>query len=200
MPVRLRAGPYSFGDFLELIQEDQKADLINGVIFMASPESIDHNKLLNFLLHLLDQYVQHRDLGDVVANRVAFRIGDRSGPEPDVAFISRERSKLIRRGYIDGPPDFAIEIVSPSSVDHDFETKRLLYETAGVREYWIIDPDEESATFLQLKDGKFEEVPPNNQRIESAVVPGFEIDATWLWQRPLPQTLPIVQAMIAKST
>lgn len=200
MPVSLRTGPYTFGDFLELVQEDQKADLINGVIFMASPESLEHNDAIGFLFRLLAGYVEHRGIGRVFVNRIAFRIGDKSGPEPDIGFVERARFDRFRRGYVDGPPDFAIEIVSPSSVEHDYERKRLLYETAGVGEYWIIDPDEKSAVFLALRDGRFEEKFPSDGRIASCVVPGFEIAMDWIWQQPLPPVAPILQAMIAKFT
>src|SRR5262245_42981402 len=142
MRRRVRTGAYSFGDFLELVEEHVKADLIDGNIYMASPESFDHNKVVGFLYRLVELYVEHFELGEVVVNKVAFRLAEKTGPEPDVAFVHRNRVAVIKHGYVDGPPDFAIEVVSPDSVDRDYELKREAYENAGVQEYWIIDPDE----------------------------------------------------------
>src|SRR5688572_21590787 len=98
MRSRTRPGPYTFGDFLELVHEDQKADLLDGVIHMASPESLAHNKLVGFLYRLISDFVEH--LGEVVVNRVAFRISDKGGPEPDVAFVRRDRAGIVKHGYV----------------------------------------------------------------------------------------------------
>lgn len=199
MRRRARTGAYSFGNFLELVEEHVKADLIDGNIYMASPESFDHNKVVAFLFHLVDLYVQHHRLGEVVVNKVAFRLTEKSGPEPDVAFVQQSRTAIIKHGYVDGPPDFAIEIVSPDSVDRDYELKREAYESAGVREYWIIDPDEQSAVFLEHDSQKFLERFAADNIIRSIAIPGFYVDVRWLWQRPLPATLPIIQRLIAES-
>jgi Uma2 family endonuclease len=196
MPTQTRTGPYSFGDFLELIQEDQKADLLDGAIYMASPESMDHNDLVAWLTTILRQFIEERGLGRITVNKVAFRLGARSGPEPDVAFVATDRAHLIKPGYVDGPPDLAIEIVSLESIDRDYEIKRRTYEQHGVREYWIIDPDERRATFLVRSDSGFTEAPLQAGRFHSTVLPGFNLDPNWLWQRPLPHTLPLVQQLL----
>ncbi len=198
MSIRTRAGPHSFGDFLELVAEDQKADLIDGVIYMASPENIEHNELLEWLTEILGPYVRARKLGRLTTSRVAYRLATHVAPEPDIAFVAASRLHILKGGYVDGPPDLAVEFVSPESVERDYELKRSRYEQAGVREYWIIDPDEKRATFLALgPDGKFAETPPVDSRFHSRVLPGFSLDARWFWQRPLPETLPIIQALLA---
>jgi len=202
MATQTRSGCYSFADFLELIQEDQKADLINGVIYMASPENIEHNDLVAWFDRVLGQYVECRRLGKVTVNRVAYRLSTHDAPEPDVALLRSDRFDILKGGYIDGPPDVAIEIISPESVDRDYEVKRAHYESAGVREYWIIDPDEKRATFLVLSEpvggraAAFVEARLEGTILHSRVVDGFSLDTRWLWQRPLPETFPIVQALL----
>lgn len=198
MSVRPRTGTMSFGDFLEIVGEDQKADLLDGVMFMASPESLVHNKLVGWLYRLIAEYAENRGLGDVTVNKVAFRLDARQGPEPDVAFVAAARSLVVKPGYVDGPPDLAVEVVSPDSVDRDYERKRRIYETAGVREYWIIDPDEARFTFLRLdaNSGRYVEVQPVDHIYRSAVLPGFWLDVRWLAQRPLPPILPIAQQLL----
>ena len=199
MATRTRSGPFSFGDFLELIQEDQKADLVDGVIYMASPENIDHNDLVRWLAIVLGLFIEERRLGRLTINRVAYRLSARNAPEPDLAFVRTERLGIMKKGYVDGAPDLAVEIVAPDSVTRDYEDKRRRYEEAGVGEYWIIDPDESTATFLVRAPGGFAEKPPDGQTFRSQLIPGFMIDVGWLWQRPLPPTLAIVQTMLSRA-
>lgn len=197
--TQTRTEYYTFTDFLELVQEDQKADLIDGVIYMASPENMDHNDLVLWLAGILRAFAEERKLGRVTINKVAFRLGRQAAPEPDVAFVAAERVGLIRRGYVDGPPDLAIEIVSPDSVQRDYELKRRVYDQAGVREYWIIDPDEKRAMFLLRRDAAFVEVQPTGHVFQSEVLPGFNLDVRWLWERPLPAVLATIQRTLGTS-
>lgn len=194
--MTVRTGIHTFADFLELIREDQKADLIDGVIYMASPESIDHNRLVVWLGMMLDYYAEHRDWGTVTINKVAYRLTPTTAPEPDLAFVKKERLGILRGGYVDGAPDLAVEFVSPESVDRDYQLKRAAYESAGVSEYWIIDFDERRAFFLVNSPKGFTEAPVHDHIYESSVLPGFKLDIRWLWQRPLPAKLPIIQAML----
>jgi Uma2 family endonuclease len=138
-----RTKGYTFDDFCALVKEGEKADLIEGVIYMASPDNIDANDLFVWLLRLLADIVENKDLGKVNGSRAAYRFNQANSPEPDVALIRRGRTNLVRRGFVNGPPDLAIEIVSPDSVERDYETKRDLYQDAGVQEYWIVDEVEE---------------------------------------------------------
>jgi len=200
MPTQTRPGSCSFADFLELIQEDQKADLIDGVIFMASPESVEHNDLVGWLNTLLRLFVEERCPGKVTVNRVAYRLAPKTAPEPDLAYTRAERLHIARKGYMDGPPDLAIEIVSPDSVNRDYESKRARYEEAGVQEYWIIDPDEQRATFLVRASGGFTEAQTPGHIFRSQVLPGFALDIRWLWEKPLPKTGPIITAMLAQAS
>lgn len=195
---RTKTGPLVFEDFLAMVSEDQKADLIDGVIYLASPENLGHNQLKLWLSTLLDLYNQHRQLGLVLADKFAFRLSDRTSPEPDLAFVRKDRLHLVNegRGYMDGPPDLAVEIVSPDSVDRDYEDKRQRYEEAGVREYWVINPMEQAALFLILTDDGFAETLPDHHIFQSEVLPGLALDVRWLWQRPFPSTLSIVQRLL----
>ncbi len=198
MVRRTPAGTTTFSDFLELIREDQKADLLDGVIYLASPENADHNDLLRWLTIVLGQFIEERKLGRLTLNKVAYRLSDRTAPEPDLAFVAANRLDRIKPGYVDGPPDLAVEIVSPDSVDRDYEGKRRRYEAAGVLEYWIIDPLESTATFLVREGDAFVEQVSSKHVYQSRVLEGFELDVRWLWQRPLPATMPIVRRLLGE--
>src|SRR5260370_40933457 len=120
MSGAVRLAGFTFRDFCVLVKDGRKADLLNGVIYMASPDNTDANALFMWLGGLMHLFAEARDLGQVYGSRVAFRLTDRDTPEPDSAFVRRERLHLVQRGFVQGPPDLAVEIVSPDSIDRDY--------------------------------------------------------------------------------
>lgn len=199
MATAARRATVSFEEFCVLIRPDQKADLIDGVIYMASPENIDAHRLYRWLYLVLDQFATLRDLGEIFGSRIAFRLGDLQSPEPDIAFVRKDRLHLAQKTFIDGPPDLAIEIVSPESVERDYVRKRSLYEAAGVREYWIIDEDLKKVLVLRLdRAGKFREVRKRGGIVRSPAMPGFWLRAAWLWQYPRPSGAEVLEEILPR--
>src|SRR5438105_1380459 len=124
-------GNYTFEEFCQMVPDGQKAELINGAVFMASPDNTDANRLFLWLAGIMFEFARLRDLGEVFGSRVAFRLNSHNGPEPDIAFVAKKRKGQIRRGFVLGPPDLALEIVSPESKERDYGDKRAQYEEAG---------------------------------------------------------------------
>ncbi len=188
---------YTFDDFCFLVKDGQKADLIDGVIYMASPDSIESNRLSKWLLGVTDDYAIEKDLGECFMLRVAFRLDEKNAPEPDIGFVKKSGLHLVRKGYIAGPPDASFEIVSPESIERHYYKKKDQYEKYGVREYWIIDPMEETVTLLRLnKRGKYQEVRPKDGILHSEVIEGFWLDPNWLWQSPRPRKAEILKQLL----
>jgi Uma2 family endonuclease len=89
--------------------------------------------------------------------------------------------------YLDGPADLVVEIGLPETIDQDRGAKFSEYEMAGALEYWLIDPQREQAEFHRLVDGRYQLILGGRTgRYTSAVIPGFWLEAEWLWQEPLP--------------
>ncbi|MCI0682091.1 MAG: Uma2 family endonuclease [Gemmataceae bacterium] len=178
---------YDFDEFCVLVADGRKADLIDGVIYMASPENIGHCDLRAWLLYLIRRYLKHRKIGGkLLDSRVAFRLTPRNSPEPDIGYLTPSRAHLAQRGFVDGRPDLAIEIVSPDSVARDYNEKKLQYLAAAVPEYWIIDPLTSKMTcWRRTEHGDYRRLGKGG-RVESEVIPGFWLRAAWLFQSPLP--------------
>jgi Uma2 family endonuclease len=202
MPTRSRTsrrtGPYTFDDFCAMIREDQKADLIDGVIYMASPENTDANELFLWLAAIMNCYVRRRKLGKVYGSRVAFRLAEKHGPEPDIAFVRTEHLDRVKRGHVAGAADLAVEIVSPESVERDYYRKRELYQEYRIPEYWIVDEMDQSITLLRLTKGKYREVRPKQGELRSKVLQDFWMRPEWLWHEPLPDEIETLETILAK--
>jgi Uma2 family endonuclease len=170
-------------EFWELAPDDRKAELINGVMVMAPPPLEIHEKLFAFLFRLLGDYVEEHDLGEVRGSRSGVELAPDQVYEPDILFVSRDRLGIFQRHGLVGAPDLVIEILSASTAAYDRGDKLRTYERAAVRELWLIDPYGPAGTeFYQLVEERYLPVVPDAQGIlRSIAIPGFWIDATWLW-------------------
>lgn len=91
-----------------------------------------------------------------------------------------------------------MEIVSRDSRQRDYGEKRELYQSAGVSEYWIIDPIQRRIEFLRLADGIYEPVPLEDNRIfRTAVIPGFWLDVEWLLAKEPPHRYRCLKKILA---
>ncbi|HEY7311690.1 MAG TPA: Uma2 family endonuclease [Gemmataceae bacterium] len=191
--------PITFEDFCLLIKDGEKGDLIDGVIYTSSPDNTDVGDLFVWLMRLMGDFVEERELGKVFGSRVAFRLDKPQGPEPDIAFVRTDRLHLVKRGYVEGAPDLAVEIVSPDSVERDYVKKREQYRRAGVPEYLIVDEMEQRVTLLKrTTSGAYREAKPRKGVLRSQALPGFWLRPEWLWQEPRPKKR-IVLAEILKT-
>jgi Uma2 family endonuclease len=198
--IAVRRKLYNFEEFCDLIPDGEKADLLDGVIYMASPESIEHHDIYGWLYRLICDYLEEMQiLGRLFGSRVAFRLGRRHGPEPDLAYVAPDHLDRIRPGYVIGPPDWAAEIVSPESVERDYLQKRRLFERAGVSEYWIIDAARKQILCLRRSShGRLKAVKIKGDKLESAVIEGFWVRPSWFWQSPLPLKSKVLAEIMAR--
>ncbi|HXG66869.1 MAG TPA: Uma2 family endonuclease [Blastocatellia bacterium] len=191
-------GKITFEEFLDWCDEDTWAEWVDGEVIMVSPASIGHQDIGSLLDKVLGIYVEVRNLGKVVRAPFVMRLPSRpSGREPDLIFIARERLHLLTNTYLDGPADLAVEIVSPESIGRDRGEKFVEYEGAGIREYWLIDPDRRSVEFYELgADGRYHTAQIGADGIyRSRVVEGFWLRVDWLWQTPLPPALDVLREL-----
>ncbi len=174
------------------MQHESRVEWVNGKVVVMAPASRKHVQLTGWIQSLLLIVVQQQQLGEVLGPEfmVRLRKGEKSRRVPDVLFVTSARKSLLKRTYLDGAPDLAIEVVSPDSVARDWREKYLAYEAAGVREYWVIDPLSRLMEVYALKRKKFQVVAPaTDGTVASAVVPQFRIRPSWLWNDALPSVL-----------
>jgi Uma2 family endonuclease len=185
-------------EFACLVPDGQKADLIDGVIYMASPDTRRNDRLAGLIKFLLQGYASAKGLGEVYGSRFAFELNEFRAPEPEVAFVSTQRLPLVGEKRMVGGPDIAVEIVSRDSRQRDYGEKKQLYSEAGVSEYWIVDPLQRRGEFYRLNAGRYELVPLEHNRIfRSIVLDGFWLDVEWLLAEPLPNEYEKLQEILA---
>ena len=124
--------------------DDYRYELVGGRVIRMSPVGFQHGRVVARLCVLLGQHVQGRNLG-VIATELGFELARHPDTvrAPDVAFIRQDRIPSKEpRGFWKGPPDLAIEVVSPDDRPSDVRTKVEEYLTRGVSLVVVVDPDE----------------------------------------------------------
>lgn len=137
-----RQGEYTASDFYQLVDENERAELIDGVIYLMASPIPAHQMIAQLLWRSIQDYIDARK-GSCQAFGVPLDVqldadDDRNILSPDVMIICDPDKTAGSR--VIGAPDFIAEILSPSTRMRDMTTKLWKYEQAGVKEYWIIDP------------------------------------------------------------
>lgn len=123
------------------LPEGQRAELIDGRLYMMAPPNTRHQRIVGNLYAAIHRYIKAKgDSCEVFPAPFAVFLNkdSRNYLEPDITVIC-DKDKLDDVGC-NGAPDWIIEVVSPSDPQRDYDIKLFKYRTAGVREYWIINP------------------------------------------------------------
>ena len=186
----------TFEEFLDWAGEDTFAEWVDGKVVPMSPVSEEHQDVGGFLLALLRFFTEAQQSGVVRHEPYQMKIGpDSPSRAPDILFVAQENLSRLQPIYLEGPADLAVEIISPGSRGRDRGEKFYEYEQGGVREYWLIDPQRRQAEFYQRgPDGIYRLVLPDEEDLyHSAVLEGCWLRVDWLWQKPLPSILSVLQ-------
>ena len=137
-----RQGEWTYEDYRRLPDDHFRYEIIGGNLYMSPAPSTKHQLASVELTYALVSFVKKHNLGRVYEAPIDVILPDLASPvQPDILFIAKERLDIVREQFIDGAPDLIVEVLSPGNLRHDRHTKFQLYVAAGVKEYWIADPD-----------------------------------------------------------
>lgn len=135
-----------------------RAELIEGRIYYMAPPNTRHQKIVSDLHYQIKDFIR-KNKGDCEVFPAPFAVflnrDDTNYVEPDLTIICDE-NKITDKGC-NGAPDWVIEIVSPSSRAMDYYRKLFLYQNAGVREYWVVDPEKQRVSAYHFEQETMEE-------------------------------------------
>lgn len=180
----------SFEEFLEWLDEDTHAEWVDGEVILKMPVSVEHQKVNSFLYQIISAWMNYHQLGETYHPPLLVRFtlpdGKRVAREPDIVVILNSNPGAFTEQYFEGVPDLIVEVVSPGRRNVDRLTKFEEYESAGVPEYWVIDPERRYAEFFQLDEsGAYRIALSGSEGVyRSRVLEGFWLEVRWLWERP----------------
>ncbi len=171
--------------------EGQHAEFYDGKVILMSPASSIHNKIIRFLIGMFDTYLLETGEGEFRHENVTMRLlvdGKIHAPEPDIFVVTTPNLEKLTDTYLDGAADLVIEVISPESEARDRGKKFILYEKAGVKEYWIIDAIRHETLFYTLNENNLYHLqrPDVDGLYQCQVLPRLRLPAALLSQESPP--------------
>ena len=173
----------TYQDYADL-DGGERYELLDGELILAAAPDEDHQTASLQMIVRMNAFVNENDLGRVFHAPYDVLFADTDVVQPDLLFVSKERYHIRTPANIQGAPDLAVEILSPSSSRRDWHDRREQYARHRVREYWIIDPTNRIVSVLQLRDDvlEIEQTCTEGDTAESLVLRGFSVSLAELFQ------------------
>lgn len=168
---------YTIDDYL-MLEEGAPFQLINYDLITSPAPNPLHQAIVARLSQLILNFLEEKNISGYTAGSVDVVFDEGNVLQPDFLYITTERETSIVKNRIEGAPDLAIEILSPSNAYYDLRQKKDIYEKYGVKEYIIIDPIIQTAELYALKDGVYylHKKAQKPGQLDSLILSGFTFD------------------------
>lgn len=179
----------TYDEYAALPDDGRRYELINGELIMAAAPNGKHLIASTNLYDDLSFFVRTRKLGRVFHAPYDLKYSEYDAVQPDLFFVSQARLPIVQLDNMTEAPDLIAEILSPSNRRHDLVTKTAIYARLGVKEYWIVDPENEIILVQVLRNGIYAPLVSDDGIARSDLLPGFAVDPAVLfdwpaWMRP----------------
>jgi Uma2 family endonuclease len=156
-------------EFFELPESNLPVELIKGEVIMSPAPVPKHQRVSRKSLLVLENLIPN---GELFYSPIDVYLDEDNVPQPDIVWVAADSRCVISEKRLEGPPDLIVEIFSPGTERRDKKAKFDLYQKFGVREYWMIDPEEEYVEVYRHENGVFvrQGVYGPDETFESAVL------------------------------
>jgi Uma2 family endonuclease len=184
---RLDADRWTYADYLQLPDDGTRCEILEGERVMTPAPFTPHQRVALNLVFLLGDFLRPRKVGTLFFAPCDVILAEDTVVQPDVLFVAAERTSIIQKRGVFGPPDLMIEIVSESDPKRDTVRKLRIYGRHGVREYWIVDPERERVEVFVLEGRELvRKAALESGELRSLVVlPGFVASLSQIFARSL---------------
>ena len=179
----------TYDDFLLFPDDDGlRHEIIDGEHYVTAAPNLRHQELVGRLFLSIGGFVEDRpERGRAFLSPFDVVFSFHDIVEPDLVFVAPDQLEILTEKNIQGTPALVVEILSPSTRKRDWEIKRALYDRSGVREYWLVDPEQDVVTIhRRALDGSF----PRTARLtakaldtlDSPLLPGWSLGLARLFR------------------
>lgn len=172
---------YTVEQFMRMPDNGKRYELLEGELVEMPGPNVLHGRITRRLFHSLNIFLEANPLGEAM-NELAFELGPKTAPLPDLAFVRSERLTAIdESGAFPGAPDLAIEVMSPTDKWSAVSKKVQLYQQAKTRLVWVIDPFDKGVTVYRL-DRPRRLLLIDDELDGEDVIPGFKLNVRSLFE------------------
>ena len=182
-----RGAKMTLDEYLALEEREGVWELVNGVLEKMAEPSFEHQRLISLLCQWIDIYLAGvaPRIG-IMLPGVAIALSQSRVAVPDLVYVRAERRHLWQGRIMTGAPDLVVEVLSQDRAK-DLVRNRQWYAEAGIPEYWILDPVNDTLTVLELAGGQYIErmALGRNDTLTTPAIPGLSISLNELFDDPV---------------
>lgn len=153
-----KQGDWTYHHYAALPDDGQRYEIIDGVLLMTPSPNETHQDAVLWLAHYLLMHVKIAGLGQVYVAPFDVELAHNFVVQPDVMVVLKVNEGKIKPTRIIGAPDLVVEVSSPATIGYDRREKQDAYARAGVPEYWIVHPGEQTIEVLTLEGSAYTSV------------------------------------------
>jgi Uma2 family endonuclease len=167
---------WTYADYCRIPADRKRHQIVDGRHFVSPAPSLRHQEVALRLAMELVRAVEDQRRGRVFVAPVDVHLAPGTIVQPDLVVLSTRHTSRLGQKKITGAPDLLVEILSPSHRTLDTVRKRERSERAGVRELWLVDPDNDSVVQLVLRRGRYVEVATDGSLVRLRALRGITVD------------------------
>lgn len=177
-------GKLTWNDYLDFPEDGRRHEIIDGEHYVTASPALIHQRASRHVHFQLYEQIERQGKGEVFNAPTAVQLSEFDVVEPDLLVVLAHHDGLLKETRVAGPPDLVVEILSPSSRRLDRRIKLALYQRAGVREYWIVDPVAQEVEKYRHRGDLLVHVGVFRERIAFDGPPGVVVDLDAVWNPP----------------
>ncbi len=155
----------TYSDYVQMTPTDSgKFQLIEGELISMTSPNTKHQRTIRLITKFLESYLDKTPIGEIFLSPMDVVLGENNTYQPDLLFILESNKKIVEETKINGTPDLVI--------------KKKIYESSGVKEYWIVDPIQDTLDLYVLQNNKLQHKVQIEKKgiIPSEIFPGLDLD------------------------
>lgn len=176
-----RSAQLTYDDYLHL-PPDRRWELVEGVPKVVPSPNLRHQEIAGRLFNLVFNHVREHGGGTVIIAPFDAVLSDIDVFQPDIVFVADEDMPVLTDDNVRGNPTWVVEVLSNPYYERD---KFRRYETAGVREYWLINPYEDTLDVSVLDSSGERRAEPHRPpaRVRPRCLPALDVDLAYVLAR-----------------
>lgn len=171
----------TYEDYCLIPDDGRRHEILDGDHFVTPSPDVYHQSISIRLAVQLFGLIEEAGLGRCLAAPIDMQLGEHDIVVPDLVVILDSNRSILTPTKVKGSPDLVVEILSPSNPRHDTVLKKKLYERAGIREYWIVDPDEHVVEVYVLGEGGYTCEEHASKRVALRALSDVIVDLDRVW-------------------
>jgi Uma2 family endonuclease len=180
MPTVLRKR-WTYADYCRIPPDRMRHEIIDGRHYVNPAPSPYHQAVSVRLLYQLFQKIELAGLGRVFDAPIDVHLGRGTVVQPDLVVLRNRKLSQIGQRKLTGVPDMLVEILSPSNRGYDRRTKKRRYERAGVREFWIVDPEAKVVEQCVLRGCRYADPVVSSTAVRLQILRDVAVELGGIW-------------------